>query len=137
MSDSLLPPWTVAYQAPLSMGFSRQEYWRTWVAISFSRGSSPLRNRTRVYPALKADALTSEPICTRAYLVAQSVKESPCNAGGLGWEDPLEEGLATHSSILAWRIPWTEEPDGLQSMESQRVGHDRATKHTQILTVVR
>ena len=42
----------------------------------------------------------------------------------LGWEDPLEEGLATHSSILAWRTPWTEEPGGLQSMGSQRVGHD-------------
>ena len=42
----------------------------------------------------------------------------------LGWEDPLEEGIATHSRILAWRIPWTEEPEGLQSMESQRVGHD-------------
>ena len=41
-----------------------------------------------------------------------------------GWEDPLEEGVATHSSILAWRIPWTEEPDGLQSMGSQRVEHD-------------
>ena len=42
----------------------------------------------------------------------------------LGREDPLKEGMATHSSILAWRIPWTEEPGGLQSMESQRVGHD-------------
>ena len=42
----------------------------------------------------------------------------------LGWEDPLEEGMATHSSILAWRIPWTEEPGGLQSMGLQRVGHD-------------
>jgi len=42
----------------------------------------------------------------------------------LGWEDPLEEGIATHSSILAWRIPWTEEPGELQSMGSQRVGHD-------------
>ena len=42
----------------------------------------------------------------------------------LGQEDPLEKGMATHSSILAWRIPWTEEPGGLQSMESQRVGHD-------------
>ena len=42
----------------------------------------------------------------------------------LGWEDPLEEGTATHSSILAWRIPWTEEPGGLPSMESQRVGRD-------------
>ena len=40
------------------------------------------------------------------------------------WEDPLEKSIATHSSILAWRIPWTEESGGLQSMESQRVGHD-------------
>ena len=42
----------------------------------------------------------------------------------LGWEDPLEKGMATHSSILAWRISWTEEPGGLQSMGSHRVGHD-------------
>ena len=42
----------------------------------------------------------------------------------LGQEDPLEKGMATHSSILAWRISWTEEPGGLQSMRSQRVGHD-------------
>jgi len=42
----------------------------------------------------------------------------------LGQEDTLEEGMATHSSILAWRIPWTEEPDGLQFMGSQRVGQD-------------
>ena len=42
----------------------------------------------------------------------------------LGQEDPLEKGIATHSSILAWRIPWTEEPGGLQSMRSQRVGQD-------------
>ena len=42
----------------------------------------------------------------------------------LGWEDPLEEGMATHSSILAWRIPWTEEPGGLQSIGSQRVRHN-------------
>ena len=40
----------------------------------------------------------------------------------LGWKDPLEEGMASHSSILAWRIPWTEEPGGLQFMELQRVG---------------
>ena len=45
----------------------------------------------------------------------------------LGWEDPLEEGVATHSSVLAWRIPWTEEPGGLQSTGSQRVVHDGAT----------
>jgi len=42
----------------------------------------------------------------------------------LGREDPLEEGMATHSGILAWRIPWTEEPGGLWSIGSQRVGHD-------------
>ena len=42
----------------------------------------------------------------------------------LGWEGSLEKGMATHSNILAWRIPWTEEPGGLQAMGSQRVGHD-------------
>ena len=42
----------------------------------------------------------------------------------LGWENPLEEGMATHSSILDWRIPWTEEPGGLQSLEWQSVGHN-------------
>ena len=41
-----------------------------------------------------------------------------------GWEDLLEEGVATHSSILAWTIPWTEEPGGVQSVGSHRVGHD-------------
>ena len=55
-------------------------------------------------------------------------KASACHAGDLGlipgWEDPLEKEIATHSSNLAWKIPWTEEPGGLQSMGSQRVGHD-------------
>ena len=45
----------------------------------------------------------------------------------LSWEDPLEEGIATYSSILTWRIPWTEEPGGLRSMGWQRVRHDWAT----------
>ena len=61
-------------------------------------------------------------------LVAQRAKNPPAmqetRIQSLGWEDPLEKGMATHCSILAWRIPWTEEPGGLQSMESQRVGHD-------------
>ena len=48
----------------------------------------------------------------------------------LGREDPLEKEMATHSSILAWKIPWTEEPDGLQSMGLQRVRHDRAHIYT-------
>ena len=47
--------------------------------------------------------------------------------GSLGWEDPLEKEMATRTSILAWRIPWTEKPGGLQSMGSQRVGHNRVT----------
>ena len=46
----------------------------------------------------------------------------------LSWVDPLEKGMATHCSILAWRIPWTEEPGGLQYIRSQRVGYDLATK---------
>ena len=45
----------------------------------------------------------------------------------LGWDDPPEKGMATHSSILAWRIPWTEEPGGLLSRGSQRVRHDQVT----------
>ena len=61
-------------------------------------------------------------------LVAQPVKNLPAmketRVQSLGWEDPLEEEMATHSSILAWGIPWTEEPGGLQSMQSRRVGHD-------------
>ena len=71
-----------------------------------------------------------------ASLVAQMVKNLPAmweiRGQSLGWEDLLEKGMATHSSILAWRSPWTEEPDRLQSMGSQKVGHDWATNtHTQ------
>ena len=56
-------------------------------------------------------------------------KESACNAGDprsiLGWEDPLEKGIASYSSILVWRIPWTEKPGGLQPVGSQRVRRER------------
>ena len=65
------------------------------------------------------------------FLYAAGGNEPPTNAGDkrdsdsiLGQADPLEQCMAAHSSILAWRIPWTEEPGGLQSMRSQRVGHD-------------
>ena len=64
----------------------------------------------------------------KASLVAQMVKNLPSMpetwVRSLGWEDPLEKGMATHSSILSWRIPGAEEPGGLQSMGSQRVRHD-------------
>ena len=62
------------------------------------------------------------------YTVAQTVKNLPAmqeiQAQSLGREDLLEKGMATHSSILAWRIPWTEQPGGPQSMVLQRVQHD-------------
>ena len=65
---------------------------------------------------------------TGAYLVAQTVKNPPAMqktwVQSLGWKDPLEKGMAAHSSILAWRIPWTEEPGRLQSTGSQRVGYN-------------
>ena len=69
--------------------------------------------------------------------MAQTVKNPPAMretwVRSLGWEDPLEEGMATHSSILAWRIPWTEEPGGLQSM-----GHKESdtTRHSTAISIL-
>ena len=81
----------------------------------------------------------------RASQVAPVVKNLPANAGdietwvqSLGWEDPLEEGMATHSSILAWRIPWTEEPGRLRSIGSQRVEQSWSNlAHTHIIWNIR
>ena len=77
-------------------------------------------------PKLWADSLPSS--STRASVVAQMIKNLPAMqetwVQSLGQEDPLEKEMATHSSILAWKIPWTEEPGGLQSIGSQKVGHD-------------
>ena len=64
----------------------------------------------------------------QAPVASQLIKNPPAMqetwVRSLGQEDPLEKGMATHSNILAWRIPWAEEPGGLQPMGSQRVGHD-------------
>ena len=72
---------------------------------------------------------------TWAYLVVQTVKNQPAmqktRVQSLGWEDPLEKEMATHSSILAWEIPWTEEPGRLQSMGSKTNTH----RHTPISLV--
>ena len=69
--------------------------------------------------------------CHPISLVAQTIKNLPAmqksQVQSLDFEEPLEKGMATHSSILAWRIPWTEEPSRLKSMGSQRVGSDGAT----------
>ena len=74
------------------------------------------------------EQLSKYSLCTQASLVAQLVKNPPVMqetwVRSLGWEDPLEKGKAAHSSILAWRIPWTEEPGGLQPVGSQRIRHD-------------
>ena len=71
---------------------------------------------------------SDSPLSHRASLGAQLVRNLPAmqepRVQNLGWEDPLEKEMATHSSILAWRIPWMEEPGRLQSMGSKRVGHD-------------
>ena len=84
---------------------------------------STWNKRTFAFPRIYVDASAS--------LVAQKVKNLPAIQETLVWslcqEDLLEKEMATHSSILAWRIPWTEEPGGLQSKGLQRVVHDRAT----------
>ena len=92
-------------------------------------------------PALSGEFFTIAPpgkpihqLLTHVYLGfsgGSAVKNPPAmqelqemQVQSLGWEDTLDEGIATHSSVLDWRIPWTEEPGGLQSKVSQRVGHD-------------
>ena len=84
--------------------------------------NTPLR---MIRIALEQDTVFGQEL---ASLVAQMVKNLPAmqetRIRALGQEDPLERGMATQSSILAWRIPCTEEPGGLQSMGLQRVGHD-------------
>ena len=87
-----------------------------------------MRTRNAVLSLQKGLAENSTYRIFRASLEAQTVKRLPTiqetQVQSLGWEDPLEKEMATHSSIPAWKIPWTEEPGRLQSMGSQRVGHD-------------
>ena len=77
-----------------------------------------------VYAKVILLQFTENLLSTRASLMAQTVKT---RVRSLSWEDLLQKGVTTHSNILAWRIPGTEKPDGLQSMGSWRVGHDWAT----------
>ena len=84
--------------------------------------------RQRLSPKLSLFPNKLLPHNNQASLVAQIVKNLPTmwetRVQSLGWEDPLEKEMATHSSILAWRIPWTEESGGLPSVGSQRIGHN-------------
>ena len=104
--------------------FKAQDLYRLGTKIKYSEGVNPghllLSEKKFVHRRI---------LCiTWASLVAQRLKCLPAMretwVRSLGWKDPLEKEMATHSSILAWRIPWTEEPGGLQSTGSQRVGHD-------------
>ena len=104
--------------------FKAQDLYRLGTKIKYSEGVNPghllLSEKKFVHRLI---------LCiTWASLVAQRLKCLPAMretwVRSLGWGDPLEKEMATHSSILAWRIPWTEEPGGLQSTGSQRVGHD-------------
>ena len=121
------------------MGFSRQEYWSE---LPFpSPGDLPDPGKKPRSPALEADTLACEPqgslilvlilntlSLKKISLLAQRLKRLPPMretwVRSLGREDPLEKEMATHSSILAWRIPWTEEPSRLQSMGLQRAKYD-------------
>ena len=141
--------WSVAHQAPLSMEFPRQEYWSGLPCPS--PGDFPNPGIKPGSPALQADSLASESpgevwliynvvlvsvvqrsdsvymyvgfpggsVVKGICLPMQKMQETPVRS--LGQKDPLEEDMATHSSILAWGIPWTKEPGGPQSMGSQRV----------------
>ena len=130
--------WTVARQAPLSKALSRQDYWSGLLCPP--PGNLPnqgLNPRLLCVPALAGRFFTAS--ATWAALVSEYLlwiglaishqtnsigKESACNAGDLGSIPGEGNGMAIHSSILAWRIPWTEEPGRLQSMGLQRAGHD-------------
>ena len=108
-------PWTVALQAPLSMGFPRQGYWS---GLPFPPPDLPdpgTEPESPASPAVAGGFFTAAP----KYSTANKPTVIP-----LDWEDPLEKEMASHSIILPWRIPWTEEPKGLQFMGLQRVGHD-------------
>ena len=141
--------WTIAHQASLFMGFSRQECWNKFLlqVIFPTQGSNPcFFGRWILYHWVRWE-LHAHNVCVCVCVASHiymgfpggtSGKEPACQwrrhkkrgsspwiwVGSMGWEDPLEEATATHSQILAWKIPQTEEPGGLQSIVSQRVRHD-------------
>ena len=140
----------IAHQAPLSMGFSSKEYWSGWPFPILRELSDPrVGLASPLTSALVGRFFTSSttwkaPIIStdedKAFDKIQhlfglpwwlSGKEFTCSAGAagdtvrsLGREDPLEEGMATHSSTLAWRIPWSKGPGGLQFIGWQGVAHE-------------
>ena len=146
-------PWTAAYQAPLSMGFSRQKYWRRVDAplLGFPCSSVVKNPPAMQEPQKKWVRSLGREVSLEKEMTTHSCfcLENP-RGGGAWWADVygvtqsrtrlnrlsssssriktgpviVEKAMATHSSTLAWKIPWTEEPGGLLSMGSHRVGHD-------------
>ena len=114
----------------LSMGFPRQEYWS---GLPYpSPEDLPNPGMETESPELAWGKLESTCLhCRMGFLVVQMVKSLPAVqetwVGSLGQEDALEKGIVTHSSFLAWIIPWTADPGGLQPMRSRGVGHDWVT----------
>ena len=143
----LVTPWTVAHQAPLSLGFSRQKYWG---GLPFpppgDLPDSGIQPASPVSPALEGEFFTTSATCGEGNgtPLQYSCLENPMGQGAWGAAvhgvaksqtrlsdftftfhfHALEKEMATHSSVLAWRIPGTGEPGGLPSMGSHRVGHD-------------
>ena len=134
--------WTLACQASQSMEFSREEYWSGLPVpspedlpdsgIKLKSLASPAREMWILYHCVTWKRILSSLTFdkrsqTQGFPGDSDGKESAMwetQVRSLGQEDLLEKGTATHSSILAWRIPWTEEPGGPQSMVSQRAGYD-------------
>ena len=99
-------------------------YGLKWVlSVYLSESKAPVSQDVAVFGdrALKSEA-SQIALVIKNLLLRQETKEMW--VWSLGWEDPLEEGMATHSSVLSWRIPWTEQHPRIPSMGSQRVGHD-------------
>ena len=94
-----------------------------------------LKNNTKEYTCKTETNKQKKEKRFRGFTGGSLIKSLPASAGGVGsilaQDDPLQEEVAPHSSILAWRIPWTAEPGRLQSMGSQRAGHDLATTQIQ------
>ena len=93
-----------------------------WWAAVYGVAQSRTRLKRLSSSSSNTHSASQAALQERIRLPVQEMQESRIRS--LGWEDPLEEGMATHCSILAWKIPWTEEPDGLQSIGLQRVGHE-------------
>ena len=135
-----------SHKLPSCLTVSSHPSWQVHVSSLGKKGKHRVGTNTWSIPAHTEFLITSPPTTfrsdhaylhvwptsVRASLVAQPIKNLPTMqetwVQSLGWEDPLEEEMATHFSILAWRIPWIEEPGRLQSMGSQRIRHDWATK---------